>query len=295
VWVRVPPAVLNPPGEQIVEANGVALCVETFGDPADPAILLIHGAGNSMLSWQDELCARLAAGGRFVIRYDMRDAGRSVTYEPGAARYGLADLVEDAVGVLDVLSLDEAGVVGMSLGGGIGQLLALDHPDRVESLTLASSTPGGPGHPTPDLPGMSDELRAFFEDEPPEPDWDERASVVEYLVEAERPFAARSRPYDEAGMRALMGRVVDRSVNIEWQLTNSFMLDTGEPWRERLGALAVPTLVVHGTEDPMFPYEHGVALANEIPGAELLAVEATGHEYFPRSTWDVVLPAIVRR
>jgi pimeloyl-ACP methyl ester carboxylesterase len=280
--------------EHIVRANGVDLCVETFGDPADPAMLLIHGAGNSMLSWEEDLCARLAAGGRCVIRYDMRDAGRSVTYEPGTARYTLRDLVADAAGVLDALGRPNAHVVGLSLGAGIGQLLALEHPDRVASLTLASSTPGGPGHENSDLPGMTDELRAVFTDEQPEPDWADSAAVIDYLVEAERPFAARSRRFDEAGMRDLAARVVDRSGNIEWSLANAFALDAGDPWRARLGEITAPTLVVHGTEDPLFPYGHALALASEIPGAELLPLEQTGHEYFPRATWDVVVPAILR-
>ena len=281
---------MNPPGDHIEQVGGVDLCVETFGDPSDPAILLIHGAGSSMLSWDEELCGRLADGGRHVIRYDLRDAGRSVTYAPGTSDYGYADLVEDATGLLDALGVERAHVLGMSLGGGVAQLLALDHPGRVSALTLASATPGGPGQPTPDLPGPSDDLT-----EPPEPDWSDRDSVVVYLVEAERPFAARSRPYDEAAARALMRRVVERSTNLEWGLSDSASFDVGEPWRERLGDLAAPTLVMHGTEDPMFPIEHAEALAREIPGAELLPLEATGHEYFPRHTWDVVIPAILSR
>jgi pimeloyl-ACP methyl ester carboxylesterase len=285
---------LNPRGDYIVQANGVDLCVETFGDPGDPRILLIHGAGNSMLSWADELCERLAAGPRFVVRNDSRDAGRSVAYEPGAPQYALRDLVADSVGLLDTLGLASAHLVGMSLGAAIGQLLALDHPDRVASLTLVSSTPGVPGRESPDLPPMSKDLQAFFTDEPPQPDWDDRAAVIDYLVDAERPFAARSRPFDEAAMRDLAGRVFDRSVKIESSLTNQFMLDAGDPWRERLGEVAAPTLVFHGTEDPLFPYGHALALAEEIPGAEPLALEQTGHEYFPRATWDLVVPAVLR-
>ena len=268
--------------------------METFGDAAHPAILLIHGAGSSLLSWDEDLCRLLAAGGRFVIRYDLRDAGRSVTYEPGSTRYGLDDLAEDAVGLLDALDTDRAHIVGMSVGGGIGQLLALDHPEHVASLTLASTTPGGPGPPNPDLPGPTPELMAFFANEPPAPDWSDREAVIDYLVETERPFAARSRPYDEAAMRELAGRVFDRSTNLEWGLANAFLQDSREPWRERLGSITAPTLVIHGTEDPAFPYSHAVALADEIPGAELLPMEATGHEYFPPHTWDVVVPALLR-
>lgn len=284
----------HPEGERIVRANGVDLCAEAFGDPADRAILLLHGAGNTMLSWDEELCGRLAAGRRFVIRYDGRDAGRSVTYEPGAPRYGLRDLVADVAGLLDDFGLARAHLVGMSAGAAIAQLAAIEHPGRVASLTLASATPGIPGEETADLPGVSGELEASIADAPPEPDWADRAAVIDYLVEAERPYVARSRRFDEPAMRTLAERVFDRSADIAANLTNPFIIETGEPWRARLGQVTAPTLVIHGTEDPLFPYEHAVALATEIPGAELLGLEHTGHEYFPRATWDLVVPAILR-
>ena len=280
--------------DRIVRANGVDLCVETFGDRGAPAILLVHGGGSTMVSWDDDLCERLAAGGRLVVRYDLRGAGRSVQAGTAASSFTLRDLVADATGLLDALGLRRAHVLGMSLGGAIAQLLALDHPDRVASLVLVSTTPGGPGHATPDLPRESDELRAFFADEPAAPDWSDRAAVIDFLVESERPFGARSRPFDEAGQRALAARVVDHSADIEASLTDAFGFDAGEPWRRRLGDVTAPTLVVHGTEDPMFPFAHAVALAHEIPGATLLSVPRMGHEYFPRDTWDVVVPAIVR-
>lgn len=271
----------------IIHANGVDLCAETFGDRADPAILLIHGAGNSMLSWDEELCERLAAGRRFVIRYDLRDAGRSATYEPGAPPYGLRDLVADAVGLLDGLGLESAHIVGLSTGGTIGQLLALDHAERVASLTLVASTPGSPGEETGDLPGASPEL---FANEPPAPDWTDRAAAIDYLVEAERPFSPR---FDEPAMRELAARVFDRAINLA-STANVYALDAGEPWRQRLGQINAPTLVIHGAEDKLFPYDHARALAREIPGAELLAVEHMGHEYFPPASWELIVPALLR-
>jgi pimeloyl-ACP methyl ester carboxylesterase len=271
--------------EHIVKVNDVDLCVEAFGDPHHPAILLIHGVGSSMLSWDENLCARLAAADRFVIRYDLRDAGRSVTYAGGAPPYTQRDLVADAVGLLDFFRIERGHLVGMSGGGAIAQLLALDHPDRVASLTLASTTPGPPGEETPDLPPPAGDLPM-----PPEPDWGDRAAVVDYLVESERPYSPR---FDAAAARALAERVADRSTDIAAS-TNAFLVESGGPWRARLGDIAVPTLVLHGTDDPVFPYAHGEALAAEIPGAELLALEHTGHEYFPPDAWDTVVPAIIR-
>jgi pimeloyl-ACP methyl ester carboxylesterase len=279
--------------ERILPVNGVHLCAETFGRTSDPAILLIHGAGSSMLSWDEELCERLAAGGRFVIRYDSRDAGRSVTYPAGAPEYSASDLIADATGILDALGVDRANVVGMSSGAALAQLLALDRPDRVASLTLASSTPHD-GHDHPDLPPMSDELRRFFAGDMPEPDWQDRAAVIDYMVAFERPFAARSRPFDEAAVRNLAERVYDRTGDIEASLKNPFASGSAPPWRHRLGAIRAPTLIVHGREDPLFPFGHALALQKEIAGSELLAMERTGHEYFPRHTWPQVVPAILR-
>jgi pimeloyl-ACP methyl ester carboxylesterase len=279
-------------GERIVRANGVDICVETFGDPAEPPILLIMGGASSMDWWEDAFCERLMAGSRFVIRYDHRDTGRSISYEPGAAPYSLRDLADDAVGLLDAFGLESAHLVGMSVGGWIGQLVALENPDRVASLTLISTSPTA-GPSDPDLPEMSQELQAFFAEEASEPDWSDREAVIDYIVEGERPFAG-SRPFDEAAIRAIAARVFDRTTNLASSITNHAAIDSGDRWRERLGEVSVPTLVIHGTEDPMYPYGNAVALVKEIPGAQLLALERVGHEVPPRALWDVVVPAILQ-
>ena len=240
-------------GERIIRANGVDLCIQTFGDRIDPPILLIMGGASSMDWWEDGFCERLMAGCRFVIRYDHRDTGRSVSYQPGAAPYSLRDLAQDALGLLDALGLESAHLVGMSMGGWIGQLVALENPDRLASLTLISTSPTA-GTSDPDLPEMSQELQAFFTEEDTEPDWSNLASSI----------------------------------------TNHAGIDSGDRWRERLGELRVPTLVIHGREDPMYPYGNAVVLAKEIPGAQLVALERVGHEVPPRAVWDVVVPAILR-
>src|SRR5262249_39213870 len=147
--------------------------------------------------------------------------------------------VEEAAGVLDQHGVERAHVLGLSFGGGVAQLLALEHPERVETLTLVSTTPGGPGHSTPDLPGPTVDLPA-----PPEPDWSDRAAVVEYIVEAERPYSA---DFDEAAMRALAERVFDHDLTS----LKGGDFDLSEPWRDRLGEIAAPTLVIHGAEDPL--------------------------------------------
>jgi pimeloyl-ACP methyl ester carboxylesterase len=280
------------PNERIIRANEVDLCVQTFGDWADPPILLIMGGASSMDWWEDGFCERLMAGSRFVVRYDHRDTGRSVGYEPGAAPYSLRDLAQDALGLLDALGLEDAHLVGMSMGGWIGQLVALDHPDRVGSLTLISTSPTA-GTSDPDLPEMSQELRAFFAEETSEPDWSDRAAVIDSIVEGERRFAG-SPPFDEATIREIAARAFDRTTNLASSIANHAGIDSGDRWRERLGEVSAPTLVIHGTEDPMYPYGNAVALAKEIPGARLLALERVGHEVPPRDLWDVVVPAILR-
>jgi len=233
--------------EKMVRANGVDLCVDTFGDPADTPILLIHGAAASLLAWEDGFCERLAAGSRFVIRYDHRDTGRSVSYEPGAPPYTLRDLVADAVGLLDAFGLDEAHLVGRSMGGGIAMLAALDYPDRVASLTLVGTSPGGSG-----LPAMSEEFLAHVGGAG-NPDWSDREAVIDHVIGMLRVFSGGSGHLDEATMRDLIGRDVDRTVNVASSQINHFVMDLGEPVRERLGEIGVPTLVVHGAEDPVFP------------------------------------------
>jgi pimeloyl-ACP methyl ester carboxylesterase len=276
--------------DKIVHANGVDLCVGTFGDPADPPILLIGGSSASMDWWEDEFCERLADGRRFVIRYDHRDTGQSVTYEPGAPGYTSDDLVADAVGVLDACGVPSAHIVGISMGGALAPLVALDYADKVASLTLIATSPAGPGPDDPDLPTMSEETVARFAVE--EPDWSDREAVVDYLTHLGRVSASASRPFDEAEFRELAGRIFDRTISMASSMKNHDVLEGGDRWRERLAGLRVPTLVIHGTEDPVLPYGNGVALANDIPDAELLTLEQTGHE-LPRAVWGIVLRAIL--
>jgi pimeloyl-ACP methyl ester carboxylesterase len=277
--------------EQILHANAVDLCVETFGEQTDPAVLLIMGANASMDWWRAEFCERLAAGTRFVIRYDHRDTGRSTSYEPGAPGYAGDDLADDMSGLIESLGLSRAHLVGMSMGGGIAQCVALDRPDLVASLTLIATSPAVP-HPTGDrdLPSMTQEAHERFA-AIAEPDWADRDAVIGYIVDLERACAG-SRPFDEAEWRGLAGRVVDRTVNIRSALTNHDALSDDDRPRPPLATVTAPTLVIHGTDDPLLPYPHGLALAAEIPGGRLLTVEGMGHEV-ARVDWDVIVPAIL--
>jgi pimeloyl-ACP methyl ester carboxylesterase len=278
--------------EKMVDVNGVQLCTEGFGDPAYPSILLIAGAASSMDWWEDAFCARLASQQRHVVRYDLRDTGRSTTCAAEQPDYTGFDLVEDAAGVLGALGIARAHIVGISMGGALAQLLALDFPARVASLTLVSTSPAGGS--SSDLPPMSDRLKAAFAHPAEAPAWSDREAVIRYIVDGVKLFAGSCTASDTE-LRAVVSRVVDRTIDMAASQTNHWILEAGyEPWRSRLGTLRVPTLVIHGTEDPLFPCEHGVALSKEIPGATLLLLEGVGHEMPPRQVWDRVIAALVR-
>ncbi|GAA0915861.1 alpha/beta hydrolase [Nonomuraea longicatena] len=277
--------------ERTIDVNGITLGVRTAGRPEDPAVLLLHGAGQSLLAWEQEFVDRLVAGGRHVVAVDARDTGRSTSFPVGQPPYGLRDLVADAAALIEALGLARVHVVALSQGSAVAQLLALDHPERVATLTLAAATPGGPGHEQPDLPPMADHILALFTEEAPAPDWSSREAVIEYLVEGERPYAGDR--FDPAGSRAAAERTYERTRDLAAQLTNPFLIDPGKPWRDRLGEITAPTLVVHGSQDPLFPLGHAEALTAEIPGARLLVLDGVGHEIFPRHTWDAVVPAIL--
>ena len=273
--------------ERMIEANGVELCTEAFGAAADPPILLVMGLGASMLWWEEGLCQELAERGRFVIRYDHRDTGRSATFEPGNPGYSGSDLVADAAGVLDAYGLAAAHVVGVSAGGAFAQLLALDFADRVLSLVLISTSPATPGERG--LPSATERYQRFVTSATV--DWSDERTVIEYLVDYARMLAGGARPFDEAAIQELVRRDVERAHNIAAS-ENHGLAAEGEMPRESLSTIAVPTLVIHGTEDPMFPLEHGEALAREIPGARLLTLEKAGHGV-ERADWETIARAIL--
>ena len=269
-----------------VEVDGAELCVDAIGDPADPAVVLIMGGSGSMDRWEEPFCERLAAAGRYVVRYDHRDTGGSTTSPPGEPAYTADDLVADPLAILDRLGISRAHFVGLSMGGGIVQRIAVEHPERVLSVTLMSTSPAGTGGP--ELPPMSDALQAV--ETPAEPDWSDRDAAIAFLLEQERPYAG-SRGFDDEAVGALLGRVYERSPSLP-SAGNHFLVDGRDFAHARLGEITAPALVIHGADDPMFPPAHGEALAAAIPGSTLLLIDGLGHE-FPPSAWDEVLPALV--
>jgi pimeloyl-ACP methyl ester carboxylesterase len=255
-----------------VNANGVAIGVESFGDDDAPLVLL--AGGTTMLSWPAALCERLAAGGRRVVRYDLRDSGESTTTNPNAPAYTLRDLAADAAALADTLGGPPAHLAGIGVGGMVAQVAALDHPGAFSALTLAGTRPVAPGKPDADLPDHDKAtMKRLFA--LPMPDWTDREAVAKFAaaraeILGDNPVAAR----------AIGARIWDRTpgtappVQMANQLGLVFSKLKCKPrWRERLSEIAVPTLVVHGRRDPFFPVGNGEAIAREIPGARLLVLE----------------------
>ena len=254
-----------------VNANGVALGIESFGDDDAPLVLL--AGGTTMLSWPDALCERLAAGGRRVVRYNLRDSGESTTAEPEAPAYTLRDLAADAAALADALGGGPAHLAGIGVGGMVAQVAALDHPSVFSALTLAGTRPVAPGKPDADLP-------------------DHDQAAMKRLFTSD---ARLGRPRGGGGLRRRRRgdprrrprrRTRDRRAHRDRtpgtappiQMANQLgmvfaKLNCTPRWRERLPGIEVPTLVVHGRRDPFFPVGNGEAIAREIPKARLLVLE----------------------
>jgi pimeloyl-ACP methyl ester carboxylesterase len=274
--------------EALYRIDGVELCAQTFGRRDDPAVLLIMGAMASMVWWPAELCERLAARGRFVVRYDQRDTGRSETHPLGPPAYSVDDLAADAIGLLDALGIRQATLAGMSLGGFIAQLVALRAPERVRALALIASEPLGPGEPG--LPGIDPAVLAYHAGAAGL-DWSDRAAVIDYMVGGWRLLAGSARPFDEALIRGLAGEEVRRARDPR-AAANHAMLAGGEAWFGRLAEIRQPAVVIHGSDDNVLPYGNALALARDIRGARLVTLQGAGHELHPLD-WDTIVDEVV--
>lgn len=269
---------------EIVRTRGIEIATQSFGSPGDPAIVLIMGATASMLGWPDELCSVLAKHGLFVIRFDHRDTGRSTTVPPGQAEYSVEDMAQDVIGIMDAYDLQQASLMGMSLGGFIAQIIALTHPQRVRSIVLLSSEPlGWDGL---ELPHISQEFLDHF-GELSKLDWSNHDAVVNFLLASDRLSNGTGEPFDEAHVRARIEDIIART-DSPASMFNHAAISTKEDWTGRFREIACPTLVIHGEDDPILPVENGRAIATGIKGAELVILAGVGHE-LPAAT----LPEIV--
>ncbi len=272
----------------IAPSNGIEIFHDTFGSRRDPAIILIRGLGSQMISWRQPFCERLADRGYFVIRFDNRDVGLSTKITPDAfpnvdpaCPYSIEDMAADTVGVLDHLRIDEAHVVGMSMGGMIAQQVAIEHPERVLSLTSIMSTIGGE-----DVVPPTPEAAEIFVG-PPAPNRDE--AIAKSMNE--RRIIGSPEFFDEEEALELATRSYDRCNHPEGRARQMLAIQSAPARRADLAQLDLPAVVVHGVQDPLVPVENGRRTAEAIPGAELVEIDGMGHD-IPPGVWDRVIDAI---
>ena len=260
-------------------ANGIEIEYETFGEAKAPPLLLIGGLGTQMITWDEDFCELLAGRGFHVIRFDNRDAGFS-TYPD--SEYSLDDMAADAAKLLDALGIQAAHVVGASMGGFIAQLVALNHPEKVLTLTSIMSGPNGADQvqPTP-------EANAMLLMPAPET----REEQIALGLRAKRMLLGPADPYDEPYERARIERAIDRAYHPLGFMRQLQAIVAAESRLGRLRSLAVPTLVIHGVADILVPVDNGRNVAAAIPGAKLLEIPGMGHD-LPRRVWPQVADAI---
>lgn len=279
-------------------AGGIRIEYEVMGDPGDPPLLLVMGLGGQLIAWDTELCERFVDRGFFVVRYDNRDVGLSTDFEGSqapdfaalfagdgsSASYRIADMADDAVGLLDALGIPAAHVVGVSMGGMIVQQLAIDHPDRVLTLCSIMSTTGDRSVGQP-----SQEAMAVLLEPPPS----DRAGFLDHEVAVWRVISSPGFPFDEQRIRDRAGAAYDRRF-LPAGVGRQLAAILASPERTgALGRVRSPSLVVHGEGDVLIDPSGGRATAAAIPGAQLLMVPGMGHD-LPPALWDTVVDAVAK-
>jgi len=284
------------PGEEFTDiGEGITLCHESFGDPSDPPMLLVMGLGTQMIAWREDFCEQLASRNFHVIRFDNRDVGLSTqmsgppptlrqmfTRKLPADAYSLEDMADDAVRLTRKLDLGPVHVVGASMGGMIGQVLAAQHPGQVRSLVSIMSNTGSRWTGQPALSAY----RLFLAEAP-----NEREAFIEHVTKLFAVVGSRGELYDEEYVRDVTARSFDRNhdpAGTGRQL--GAVLKTGKR-DAMLRSIKAPTLVIHGTEDRLVRPSGGRATKRAIPGAQLMEVEGMGHD-LPRGAWPQIIDAI---
>jgi pimeloyl-ACP methyl ester carboxylesterase len=284
--------------EQFAAVGDIELCYETFGDPEQPAMLLVMGLGTQMIAWHEDFCAQLAGRGFHVIRFDNRDTGRSTTLRDRRtptlrqlalrarrnAAYTLADMADDAVGLLDHLGIDRAHVVGASMGGMIAQTIAIRHRDRVLSLVSIMSNTGARWTGQPAI-----QLYPVLLSKAPRG----REAYIERTAKVFKAIGSPGFPADDDELRRMAARAYDRGVTASGTARQLGAIVAERDRAPQLRRLDIPAAVIHGTGDRLVRPSGGRATAEAIPGAELVMVEGMGHD-LPRGAWPQILDAIER-
>lgn len=286
--------------EAIAGVNGLHICWDSFGSPKHPAIFLISGMGAQMLSWDEEFCEDLASRGFYVVRYDNRDSGHSSHLDnlgvpdirwammramwrlSVRAPYGLEEMAEDLIGLMDILKIPQAHLVGFSMGGTIAQTAAIEFPDRVLSVTSIGSTTGAPDLPQPSGAVLSRIMR-------PAPT--NLEDYIEHYVETWHVLRAGGFPEEEARDRKRAPRIFARGLYPQGAARHTMAILASGSRRSSLGRVSAPTQIIHGDEDPLVMLEAGFDTANSIPGAKMLILEGMGHS-LPQPFWPEIITAI---
>jgi pimeloyl-ACP methyl ester carboxylesterase len=279
-----------------VEANGIELEYDTFGDPGDPALVLVMGLRGQLIDWDPGFCELLTGHGFRVIRFDNRDAGLStalddqpapdlgaiVAGDHGTVPYRVPDMAADLVGLLDALGIAKAHVAGVSMGGMIVQQSAIDHPERVLSLCSIMSTTGDPavGQAKPEA------MQVLTQPAP-----EGREAIIEQTVRAFRTIGSTGFPISDDDLRVRVTADYDRSYRPAGGQRQLAAIMASPSRTEGLHGVTAPALVIHGEADPLIDPSGGQATAAAIPGAELLTIPGMGHD-LPKDAWPQITHAI---
>lgn len=284
--------------EAIVHANDIDIAYDTFGDRSDPPMVLIMGLSSQMVIWDDEFCRRLAGRGYWVVRFDNRDVGRSskldflgmpdfkalLSGSPLSAIYTLGDMARDTLGLMDALGIDSAHIAGVSMGGMIAQVLAISHAHRVRTLTVIMSTTGNPLLPHPRPEAMKVLYRPFPTEE---------KAYIEYFIEMWQVLSGDKLPFERERVERLAHLTFERGVYPTGSGRQIAAVISSGSRKEMLASVTAPTLVIHGSEDPLLQVECGIDVAESIPGAELKIIQGMGHA-LSESVWDEIIDAMDR-
>lgn len=275
----------------IAPVNGIEICYDSFEPThAERTLVLIRGLGSQMTRWEPDFCQMFVERGFRVIRFDNRDVGLSTKFTDAGAPdlgsgdpppYALDDMADDVVGLLDHLGIEQAHVAGMSMGGMIAQLVAINHPARVLSLASIMSSPGGEGEPP------KPEAWAIFTRPRPK----DRAEAIEQALESRRVIGSPGFDFDDVAERRSAEEAYDRCYHPDGQLRQIAAIGSAPSRVEALGRLAVPAVVIHGKEDPLVRMSNGKRTAEAIPDAKLVLIDGMGHD-IPKGAWPEIVDAI---
>ena len=287
---------MSTPPVQLARANGIEIAYETFGDPSDPALVMVMGLGTQMVAWPEEMCESLAAAGLYVVRFDNRDVGASThlhdqpppTLSDLVLRrrppYTMDDMADDVAGLLDSLGLDAVHLVGASMGGFIAQTVALRYPARVRTLTLMMTSSGSRlvGQPRAHLFSRLVRRRVAHD----------RLEAMDAAVEVFRMIGSEGFAFDEEYLRGVAALSYDRGYDPAGYMRQLAAVATQTNRTAQLRRIAVPTLVMHGLHDPLVATSGGLALARAIPGARFVGFSGMGHD-LPRDLWGEMVEQVV--